>query len=319
MSIPILVTGGLGFIGGVVARSLLDLGHDLRILDDGRNSIAQGSVPKEIVIRAPIQSEKVAALLETWQPEVVLHFAASAFVGYGQAHPFEYVENNVSAFSVFLSTLGRYLRKVTLIHSGSCAVYGAAKMIPITEDHRTEPISWYGRTKLMAEDLAMECGRLYGFKVIAFRYFNAVGSAFGIIERRDYEERILPKLFRAVENDVPFVINGNKHPTPDGTCIRDYVHVLDLADAHIRAAIDPDIPRGIINLGSGVGYSVLDIIKTVHGITKKVVKIEYGPSRPGDPPVAIASNKKAGIELKWHPSRSIETAAQDAWNAWNDH
>lgn len=316
MGIPILVTGGLGFIGGVVSRTLLDLGHDVRIVDDGRNAIADASIPESIVTRASIQSERMWKLLEAWKPRTILHFAASAFVGYGEQHPFEYVENNVSAFASFLSMVAGNLKDVRLVHSGSCSVYGAAGDLPVTEDRRPEPVSWYGRTKLMAESLAEAWRAQYGFQVVSFRYFNAVGSAFGIVERRRYEERILPRLFRALEGDTSFTINGREHRTADGTCVRDYVDVLDLAEAHVKAAVDP-IDSGFINLGSGKGRSVLDVVRAVEGVTGKRVRIQYGPARAGDPPVAIASIEKAKAVLGWSPKGSLETAIEHAWEAWN--
>jgi len=316
MGIPILITGGLGYVGGVVARTLLDMGHEVRIVDHGRHSVSLGLLPDRSVVLAPIESGSVASLLEDWKPRAVLHFAASAFVGYGEAHPLEYVQNNVGAFSKFLSSLAVLPPGTTLIHSGSCAVYGNGRG-GFAEHSPTAPVSWYGQTKLIAENLALECSRLFGFRVIGFRYFNAVGSAFGIVERRSYEERIVPRLFKALDASEPFVVNGRDHPTPDGTCVRDYVHVADLAEAHVRAALEDTVSAGVYNLGSGEGHSVLDVVRAVEKAAGRKIEVQYGPRRPGDPPSAVAELGKAERCLGWRSRRSLAEAISDAWSAWH--
>ncbi len=315
-----LVTGGLGFIGGVVGRTLALKGHEVLILDDGRDSVSEKLFDSSQVAKCSIESADAEDAVRTWRPNVVFHFAACSAVGDGEQRPLEYCENNIGNFSRFLMFLEKHLPGIGIIHSGSCAVYGIPKTVPIQEDHPTIPISWYGRTKLMAEQILSKASEMSGFRSVLFRYFNAVGTAYGIVERRKREERIVPCILDAVKEGRTFWVNGRSHPTKDGTCVRDYVHVLDLAEAHINAAIrllegDQSIVGEAINLGTGLGLSVLEVVASVEKVTGAKARIDHKPARVGDVPVAVASGKKASDLLNWSPRRIFEDAIADAWEA----
>lgn len=310
-----LVTGGLGFVGGVVAQELGRAGHDVRILDDGRDSVADGLFADSFIWRLPIEMPDISDLIWKFEPDVVLHFAASAAVGDGENRPLEYARNNVGAFASFLITL-RNARPIPIVHSGSCAVYGVPDRLPVDEDHPTRPVSWYGRTKLMAEELLVRSGLPH----VLFRYFNAAGSAYGIVENRIHEERLIPKALEAVVSGSEFTVNGHTLATKDGTCVRDYVHVLDLADAHMQAAVrlaagDRTLLGKPVNLGTGRGASVLEVLTVVERVTGGKVQRRLGPGRPGDISEAVASCARAKALLGWKASRTLEDSVRDAWEA----
>lgn len=317
----ILVTGGLGFVGAVVAKMAIEAGHRILIVDDGRDSVAGDLFQSHEVVRIPIESSDVRGVVSSFRPEIVVHFAASSAVGDGERRPIEYAKNNIGALACFLSSLQEASPGAHFVHSGSCAVYGTPKTIPIDEGHPTNPVSWYGKTKLMAEELIARASALYGFRYLAFRYFNVAGSAYGVVERRAKEERLIPSAIMAVKNGTPFVINGIAHPTPDGTCIRDYVHVLDLADAHLLAieklsSLGTSVIDQIVNLGAGNGMSVREVLSIVEQVSGGSILKIGGPARLGDPPVAIASTKRAEHVLGWVPKRTLHEAVESAWKAF---
>lgn len=312
----ILVTGGLGFVGGIVSRFLLEKGHDILVVDDGRNSVSDGLVPKEVVSRQAIgglSPDEIAS----FKPDVAMHFAASAMVGEGELQPMDYLQNNVTEFSWFLETLLRGgCRKI--VHSGTCATYGTPQFLPLTEQHPVGPVCWYGWTKFVAEQLVAQMAKIGQLEYVGFRYFNVAGTAYGIVEQRKNEEHLIPKALDAALNGTELTVNGNDYPTDDGTCIRDYVHGLDLAAAHLAAAdllMRGQIKNEIVNLGTGIGSSVLQIIAAVEKATGRSITTKIGPRRPGDSHKLVASYEKAKKLLEWSPTRNLEEMINDAWRA----
>lgn len=315
-----LITGGLGYIGRVVAAKLIEENHKVIIIDRG-NADLDGPAPQgSETLKLPIEHPDVERLLFSYQPDVVFHFAASAMIGNGEKYPLEYASNNVGAFATFLTSFVRSVKKPYLIHSGSSAVYGIPIRLPIDEDHPTVPISWYGKTKLIAEEILSKASQVHGVKYIAFRYFNAVGTSHGVFEptKRD---RLIPRALHAALHDEYFEINGTNYSTPDGTCIRDYVHVADLSEAHIKAAqrlLDsPDGLSGeIFNLGTSKGSSILEVLNTVESVCGKSIKRVFGPARPGDVPVSVASYKKAKRSFGWEPKRTLDEAVRGLFSRY---
>ncbi len=306
----VLITGGCGFVGSVTAKLFLGRGHDVLIVDDLRDSVASELFSSKMILRRSIERCN-AAEIKKFAPDVVLHFAASAAVGFGEADPIGYAKNNVGAFSQFLKTLIKAKAR-KIIHSGSCTVYGNAESTPIAEDHPVLPVSWYGWTKLLAEKLVTHPTN--AFRWIGFRYFNAAGSAYGVVEYRKQEERLIPKALRAGRTGYAVKIHGTDYPTKDGTCVRDYVHVLDIAEAHVKAAEalhHEKLTNEIINLGTGIGSSVKDVLDTIEDVSGLKLRREEGPKRPGDVPVAVASYTKAHKLLGWEPTKNLRQIVED--------
>lgn len=312
----VLVTGGLGFVGSVVSRHLLALGHEVVIVDDESHSVAK--VPDGVELcRKSIGSFQFAELSKPFIPDVVMHFAASSMVGEGDLMPFEYLNNNVGEWSKFLRECMR-VGVTKFVHSGTCAAYGNPVYVPIDEIHPLGPLNWYGWTKLMAERLLAQLGALGKVDYVGFRFFNIAGTGYGVVEQHKVEEHLIPIALNAAMKDVPLAVNGRDYPTYDGTCIRDYVHVIDLANAHVRAAqmlVDGMIKNEIINLGTGTGSSVLDVIGMTEKVTGKKIATVEARRRPGDSPKLMASNGKAKKLLGWEPTKKLEDSIRDAYEA----
>lgn len=313
----VLVTGGLGFVGGVVSRRLLELGHDVLIVDAGIDSVAEDKFDPVNMIRGRIKD--AGEILEMFKPEVVMHFAASAMVEEGERMPIEYAENNVHEWSQFLKACLKHGTK-KIVHSGTCAAYGEPKRVPIDEAHPIAPVCWYGWTKFLAEQLMVQLSKAHGIEYVGFRYFNVAGTGYGIVERRRREEHLIPKALDAVEKDTELTVNGLDYQTKDGSCVRDYVHVLDLAEAHVMAAAGlvgdlSAVKNQIVNLGTGKGSSVMDVINTVEEVTRQKVRWKAGPRRPGDSPMLIADYAKAKELFGWEPKKTLTEMIKDAWQA----
>jgi UDP-glucose 4-epimerase len=313
----VLVTGGAGYIGSVVAAVLLAEGHGVVIVDDLSTGHADAVPPG-----AEFHQRSIADLdpvLPDWGIDAVVHLAASSLVGESSANPAKYWRNNVLGTVALLDSL-RAAGVERIVFSSTAATYGQPEQQPITEDAPTRPNSPYGSTKL-AIDLALsDYARSYGMAAISLRYFNvggalhaAAGRSYG--ERHAQETHLIPNALRAAASNGPAMpLFGTDYPTPDGTCVRDYIHVVDLADAHLRAlaAATPGIHH-VINLGSGSGHTVRDVLDAVTGITGNAVPVAESERRPGDVAVLIASNAKAAELLGWHPSRDLPTMVEDAW------
>jgi UDP-glucose-4-epimerase GalE len=312
----VLVVGGAGYIGSHAARVLRKHGHDVLIYDDlstGFERLAKGF---ELVVGDLGDSHRLRPALEG--ADAVMHFAAFAYVGESVTNPRKYFHNNVeSALTLLNTALDAGVRK--FVFSSTCAVYGVPRTVPITEDNPREPINPYGTSKLFFENALEAYSRAYGLKFAALRYFNAAGAddSGEIGELHDPETHLIPLALAASQPEGPALnIFGTDYPTPDGTCIRDYIHVNDLAEAHALALarLADGGESFAANLGTGHGCSVLEIIRAVEEVTGHVVKRVTGPRRPGDPPALVADPTRAEQWLRWQAKRSLRDIVATAWN-----
>ena len=313
----VLVTGGAGYIGSVVAARLLAEGHQVVVVDDLSTGHAD-AVPRA----AEFHQLSIAALdpvLGDWAIDAVIHFAAKSLVGESVGEPALYWRNNVVGTVALLDSL-RAHGVPRIVFSSSAATYGHSEQQPIREDAPARPGNPYGASKL-AIDLALaDYARAYGLAATSLRYFNVAGAlvdhggqSFG--ERHAVETHLIPNALRAAAGTGPAMsLFGTDYPTPDGTCVRDYIHVVDLAEAHLlalRAGVAGE--HRIINLGSGAGSSVREVLSTVERVTGYEVPVNEVARRAGDPAVLIASNEYAASVLGWAPTRDLGTMVTDAW------
>ncbi|MBR0797143.1 UDP-glucose 4-epimerase GalE [Bradyrhizobium jicamae] len=318
----VLVTGGAGYVGSHCCKAFAQAGWNVVVLDNlsrgWRDAVRWGPL-----IECDIRDEpRLRAALQAHQPDLVAHFAARAYVGESVADPALYYANNTAGTLALLEAMratgGRHL-----LFSSTCASYGIPRTLPLDEAHPQTPINPYGWSKMIIERMLEDYGRAYGLASVSLRYFNAAGcDPDGEIgERHEPETHAIPLLIEAARvPDRPFTVFGNDFPTPDGSAIRDYVHVNDLASAHVHAG-EMIVDRGgthVFNLGTGVGTSVLELIGAVKRAAGTDPVVQFGPRREGDPPVLVASYAKAERELGWRPQRSqidfiIETALR-----WRD-
>jgi UDP-glucose 4-epimerase len=315
----VFVTGGAGYIGSVCVERLLESGHEVAVWDN----LSEGHL-SAVNVRASFYhgclSERTSLLaaLREFRAEVVLHFAAFALVGESMAQPGKYFRNNVAYGQCLLETaVEARVRK--LIFSSTCAVYGIPDKVPIDEDTPTRPVNPYGESKLMFERMLHWYQQARGLEYVAFRYFNAAGASKRYGEDHRTETHLIPNVLKVALGRAPACeIYGTDYPTPDGTCIRDFIHVEDLADAHI-AAMKPGI-AGIYNLGNGQGYSVREVVAVCEKATGRKIKTRSRPRRPGDPPRLVASAEKARRDLGWQPRHpSLEEIVQSAWEWHREH
>ncbi len=312
----VLVTGGAGYIGSVTAALLLDRGHQVVVLD----SLGPGhedAVPKGAdYVRADLlDAASLAPVFE--QPfDGVLHFAALALVGESVARPGRYFRTNVGGTLNLLDAM-RAAGVGRIVFSSTAATYGEPESVPITEDAPTRPTNPYGASKLAVDHVLTAYATAYGLAATSLRYFNVAGAYGDQRERHDPETHLIPNLLTAVRGDgAGFTLHGTDYPTPDGTCIRDYVHVADLAEAHLLALEAGVAGRHrIYNLGSGSGYSVREVLEEVQRVTGREVPVTVGPRRPGDPARLIASSERIEQELGWQRHRGLEDMIADAWTA----
>jgi len=312
----VLVTGGAGYIGSVVAGQLVAAGHDVTVLDDLSAGFADAVPPGATFVRGTLRDCAAEVLADGI--EAVLHFAAKSLVADSVANPAKYWSNNLGGTISLLEAM-REIGVRTIVFSSTAAVYGEPERTPILETDPTRPTSPYGESKIAVDTTLTEYCRLHGFGAVSLRYFNVAGafqSADGkwVGERHHPETHIIPNVLTAATEGRPVQIFGDDYPTPDGTCVRDYIHVTDLADAHLRAlgAARPGEHR-IYNLGNGAGFSVREVIEMCREVTGIDVAAEVGPRRPGDPAVLVASSEKIQSELGWQASRDLRAMATDAW------
>jgi UDP-arabinose 4-epimerase len=316
----VLVTGGAGYVGSHACKALARRG----MLPVTFDSLVTGH--RAAVKWGPFEHgdladrSRLGDVIQTYKPKAVLHFAASAYVGESVTDPAKYYRNNVGATLSLLECLrGSDCRKIVI--SSSCATYGIPDRLPLTEDTPQAPINPYGRSKLMVEHILQDYCQSYDLAGTALRYFNAAGADLEneIGESHDPETHLIPLVLQAAGSpETPLTMMGDDYPTPDGTCIRDYVHVTDLADAHVKAIGYLADAHGFsaFNLGTGHGYSVRSIIDTVEDVTRLAVAVKRGARRPGDPAALIASTVKAQEVLGWTAQHSdIGTIVRTAW-AW---
>jgi UDP-glucose-4-epimerase GalE len=300
----ILVTGGAGYVGSHFVARLEDDRQRYVVLDDLSRGRAQ-FVPAPKLVRGDIADESlVEALCREHGVDVVVHFAAFAYVGESVADPERYYENNVAKTAALLRAIRR-AGVERFVFSSSCATYGEPAEDPIAETAPQIPVNPYGRTKLMVEQMLRDYASAYGLASVALRYFNAAGASehHDLFEQHDPETHLIPLAIRAALGDNTLEIFGSDYPTPDGTCIRDYIHVDDLADAHIRAVERLRHRGGSLeaNLGIGRGASILEVIAAVESAADAAVRYRFAPRRPGDPGTLVADPELAHRELGWRP------------------
>ncbi len=321
----VLVIGGAGYIGSHCVRLLQEAGHHPVVLDNfsfGHRAAIQSGVP---IYEGDLGDESlVTALLQNEKIDLVMHFAAYAYVGESVTNPLKYYENNSAKVVRLLCSMHRAgVRK--LVFSSTCATYGIPARLPITEDTPQVPINPYGQTKLDVENLLKAVARAHGFSFAAFRYFNAAGAAAdgSIGEDHDPETHLIPLAIGAAQGlRPPLTVFGDDYPTPDGTCLRDYVHVDDLSRAHI--AVFPRLAEEgqafFYNLGTGRPFSVLEIIRSIETVSGLKVPYSIGPRRAGDPPALYADSSRAQAELSWkiqYPD--APSIIETAWRWHRDH
>ncbi|MEU0280307.1 UDP-glucose 4-epimerase GalE [Streptomyces sp. NPDC006195] len=306
------VTGGAGYVGGVVAAHLLEAGHEVTVLDDLSTGFREGVPAGADFIEGRIQD---AAKWLDPSYDAVLHFAASSQVGESVAKPEKYWDNNVGGSMALLAAM-RAAGVRTLVFSSTAATYGEPVSSPITESDPTAPTSPYGATKLAVDHMISgECAA-HGLAAVSLRYFNVAGAYGSCGERHDPESHLIPLVLQvALGRREAISVFGEDYPTPDGTCVRDYIHVADLAEAHLRALAAATAGEHLIcNLGNGAGFSVREVIETVRAVTGHPVPEVVAPRRGGDPAVLVASAEAARDRLGWTPSRAdLAGIVADAW------
>jgi len=314
----VVVTGGAGYIGSHTVQCLKRRGMAVHVFDDlstGHRAAILDAEFHELDLR---RREAVAAAFAAVRPDAVIHFAAHCYVGESVVNPRKYFEDNLATT---LNVLGAMVdtRCRRFVFSSTCATYGDPVRVPIPEDHPQNPVNPYGESKLFIERIMRRYHEAYGLRYAALRYFNAAGAdpEGRLGESHDPETHLIPLMIRAVlDPGFTLTVYGDDYPTPDGTCIRDYIHVTDLADAHARALDRLTVTDDslALNLGTGHGYSVLEMIRRLEIVSGRPVKRTIGPRRAGDPPVLIAAAGNAGALLDWRCAHSsLDEILATAW------
>jgi len=312
----VFVTGGAGYIGSVCTEALLDAGHQVTVYDNlsegHRSAVDQRA---RFVLGRPEEDGNLLNAVQEARPDAIMHFAANALVGESMTNPKKYFHNNVTnGLKLLDAAVECGVKK--FVFSSTCATYGPPERLPMTEDLPQRPINPYGESKLMFEKMLQWYQRIYGLGFIAFRYFNAAGASDKLGEHHRVEAHLIPNVLQVALGRKPHCeIYGTDYPTPDGTCIRDYIHILDLAQAHMLG-LAPD-RQGFYNLGNGDGYSVREVIRTCEQVTGKAIPAVEKPRRPGDPPRLVAAADRAMRELGWKPKYpKLQDIVATAW-AWH--
>jgi UDP-glucose 4-epimerase len=319
----VLVTGGAGYIGSHLLPVLRRLGYRPLVFDNLSEGHREAVGETELVIGDLGDYGALRAVIRANRPLAIVHFAAVCSVAESVAEPLRYYETNVTG-TVNLVRAALETGTPRVILSSTAAVYGEPKSNPITEEHPTNPINPYGWTKLAAERLLADAAAAYGLSYVAFRYFNAAGAdpSLGLGEDHRPETHLIPLALRATQDDgEPLRVYGQDYPTPDGTCIRDYVHVKDLVDAHMRGLsylLDGG-DNAVFNLGTGRGWSIREVISAVQEVTGLEVEHEFAERRPGDPAALVASAEKAREVLGWQAEHDLDAIVRSAWNWMQDH
>ncbi len=312
----VFVTGGAGYIGSICTEELLNAGHQVTVYDnltEGHRAAVDARA--KFILGRPEAEGDILNAVQSAKPDAIMHFAANALVGESMTNPKKYFHNNVvNALKLADAAVEGGVKK--FVFSSTCATYGPPDKIPMTEDLPQRPINPYGESKLMFEKILQWYQKIHGLEFIAFRYFNAAGASEKFGEHHRIETHLIPRLLQVVLGQLPQAeIFGTDYPTPDGTCIRDYIHIKDLAQAHILGLQAGK--TGFYNLGNGDGYSVRQVIQMCEKVTGKKIPAAEKPRRPGDPPKLVASAEKAGRDLGWKPKfPKLEDIVATAW-AWH--
>ncbi|MBM7805877.1 UDP-glucose 4-epimerase [Geodermatophilus bullaregiensis] len=310
----VLVAGGAGYIGSVVTAALLEGGHEVTVLDDLSTGHADAVPDGARFVQARLQES--APVLADVRPEAVLHFAAKSLVGESQVKPEIYWEHNVGGSLALLEAM-RAVDCRRIVFSSTAATYGEPEQVPIREDAPTRPTNTYGATKLAVDAMLTSYATAYDFAAVSLRYFNVAGAAYGLGERHTTETHLIPIALQvAAGTRETITVYGEDYPTPDGTCIRDYIHVSDLADAHLLALTAPQPgEHRVYNLGNGTGFSVQQVVDAVREVTGHPVPVEVGTRRAGDPAQLVAASDRIRADLGWTPRHTdLAGIVRDAWD-----
>lgn len=319
----VLVTGGAGYIGSVMVEQLAARGEQVVVLDDlsrGHRAAVAETIP--FYQGRTGDREMIQRIAKTHDIDSCIHFAAFAYVGESVSNPSLYFENNVAQGIILLDELVRAgVRRI--VFSSTCSTYGEPVSVPIDEQHPQKPTNPYGWSKLMMEKILGAYDTSYGLKHVALRYFNAAGATAERGEHHDPESHLIPNVLSAATGKLPFVqVFGDQYPTPDGTAIRDYIHISDLCSAHVLA-LDHMRNGGsseCINLGNGTGYSVMEVIETARAVTNQKIEVKIAPARAGDPSRLVANSTKAQNVLGWRAEfADLESIIRSAWDWHQSH
>jgi UDP-glucose 4-epimerase len=312
----ILLTGGAGYIGSVTSEMLITMGINPVIYDNLSTGHQEAIHNNAIFINGDLGDKaKLTKIFNDYKIDAILHLSGSSQVGESMANPSKYFFNNVSnGINLLDAMISANVRKI--VFSSTAAVYGHPAVIPVPESSLTEPSNPYGESKLAFENILKWYSKVYGISFVSLRYFNAAGASGKYGEDHNPETHLIPLVLKvAMKKREEIVIYGSDYPTPDGSCIRDYIHVHDLAKAHILALTSTKSDNQIYNLGNGNGYSVLNVIETARKITGKGINVKIGNRRVGDPPVLIASSEKINTDLGWKSElSSMESIIESAWS-----
>jgi len=312
-----LVTGGAGYIGAHVVNSLIEQDFKVIVVDDLSTGLER-KIPKSAIFEKLdiANTKELTAVLTKHQVEGVIHLAAKKAVGESMINPSLYYQENIGGLISLLEAMSKANVK-KIVYSSSAAVYGTPKEDKVSENSETLPQSPYGETKLVGEWLLKADEKARQIKWIALRYFNVVGAANPELGDTGVNN-LVPMVFRALQNSERPKVFGDDYPTKDGSCIRDYIHVSDLADAHVIAAqkLATENYCGIINIGRGEGFSVKEVMNTISEVIGKDINYEISERRPGDPPYAVADVTKSSKDLNWKPQKDLKSMINSAWQAW---
>ena len=318
MSSSILVCGGAGYIGSHMVKMLLEQGFEVTVLDNLSTGHAEAVGEAELVACDLLDGAELERVFARRRFDAVMHFCALSLVGESVRQPLDYYRNNVGGTLSLLETMRRHSVE-RLVFSSTAAIFGEPDQALIDETHPARPINPYGRSKWMVEQMLTDSATAFGLRSVSLRYFNAAGASPSgeIGESHDPETHLIPNVLKSVQaGGASLKVFGNDYPTPDGTCVRDYIHVDDLAAAHLAALTWMESQEGaaVFNLGNGRGFSVLEVIEAAGRVTGQPIAYEVQDRRPGDPAVLVAASDRAQRELGWQPRyRDIESIIETAW------
>ena len=312
----IFVTGGAGYIGSVFVEEALNAGHGVTVYDNLTEGHRSAVDPRAAFVQGDFNDrDNIFAAVKAAAPEAIVHFAANALVGESMVNPSKYFRNNVAG-GLNLIDAAQQNGVKKFVFSSTCATFGTPDRVPIDETTTQKPVNPYGESKLMFEKILQWYHQIHGLEFVAFRYFNAAGASERFGEHHRVESHLIPNVLKvALGQAKECQIFGTDYPTPDGTCIRDYIHIVDIAQAHLLALKAG--PTGFFNLGNGDGYSVREVIQMCEKVTGESIPSIEKPRRPGDPPRLVAAANKAFTELGWKPKYpKLDDIVRTAW-AWH--